>query len=248
MMSLRVFCILQKNTHLFCEASAVEVWDGGIRQLLNVDFDYAEALNQTKKYYDVATLYIIKDDFECAYMGFQLPDQKHYVHIGPFIEVDPLYLFRKMVEEIEIHVVLLDELKKYYYSVPYIREPNQIENVVVHYLNLLYEGQEVAINRIGIYYKNPFYHPENAMLDAVRTGDMEEVLKKRQKLEHYKLEGLDETSPQFGKRMLIVQNTLLRKAVQKESVHPVHIDFMKLFKKCQGMTPREYRQLMQENH
>ena len=102
MMSLRVFCILQKNTHLFCEASAVEVWDGGIRQLLNVDFDYAEALNQTKKYYDVATLYIIKDDFECAYMGFQLPDQKHYVHIGPFIEVDPLYLFRKMVEENEI--------------------------------------------------------------------------------------------------------------------------------------------------
>ena len=165
---------------------------------------------------------------------------------------------------------MLDELKKYYYSVPYIREPNQIENVVVHYLNLLYEGQEVAINRIGIYYKNPFYHPENAMmdrdstismdsiekryrledemLDAVRTGAMEEVLKNRQKLDRYKIEGLDEASPQFGKRMLIVQNTLLRKAVQKESVHPVHIDFMKLFKKCQGMTPREYRQLMQENH
>ena len=165
-------------------------------------------------------------------MWFQLPDQKHYVHIGPFIEVDPLYLFRKWLRRLRFP----------------IREPNQIENVVVHYLNLLYEGQEVAINRIGIYYKNPFYHPENAMLDAVRTGDMEEVLKKRQKLEHYKLEGLDETSPQFGKRMLIVQNTLLRKAVQKESVHPVHIDFMKLFKKCQGMTPREYRQLMQENH
>lgn len=118
-----------------------------------------------------------------------------------------------------------------------IREPNQIENVML--------DRDCTISMDSIEKR---YRLEDEMLDAVRTGDMEEVLKKRQKLEHYKLEGLDETSPQFGKRMLIVQNTLLRKAVQKESVHPVHIDFTKLFKKYQGMTPREYRQLMQENH
>ena len=61
-------------------------------------------------------------------------------------------------------------------------------------------------------------------MSAVRTGDMEKVIEVQKKVHQYRLKPRSKDTLRDTKNLMIVWNTLLRKAVQEADVHPAYID------------------------
>lgn len=68
------------------------------------------------------------------------------------------------------------------------------------------------------------YAGEDRLLSAVSAGNLKEAEKARYQFQQYKLLPRCPDSVRDKKNLLVVFNTLLRKAVQAGHVHPLHID------------------------
>lgn len=238
------------HTHIVEADSQDTDFDLGLRKFLKVEYDYRASFRECERFYEDAVLYIVKDNFECCYLSFSLPREGQepfrFVQIGPIIEEAAAELVDKVIEENHIPGILYEELLTYYTNLPRLDEGGRLEHVILRHMGYLFPNQEIRVNRIGRYYRASFedlqnltvdsehqmtmeliemkYQLEDEMIAAVRTGDMEQVLLYRQKLSKLHDVGLYDNILQKGKELLFVQNTLLRKAVQKEAVHPIHID------------------------
>lgn len=224
-------------------------WDYGIRDFFNISLDVRENIASVKKYYKMHTLYIIEDEFNGKYMSFRLPDVEgepfEYVQIGPVLEGDAEMIARRVMDENQIPMIYFDAVLAYYNKMPNIYYIEKIESLVLLYMQYMFPEEEIEINRIGRYFHHKQlssdeiiaemsdanimrdielrYQAEDSMIQAVRIGDMEAVLRQRHVLE----DAFDRDMSlgiEESKQLLLSQNTLMRKAVQAEAVHPFYID------------------------
>lgn len=238
--------------HLSNQMNPDTEYDQGLRRFLQCPDDILREVGNMEQWYEEKTLYIVRDPFEEYYMSFLIPKQyrkgteKEFLLIGPYILGESEYIVEKVMNRNQLSVCLINELKEYYYSVPLLLNSDTLEEVVVIQMGYLFGDREgIEIRRIDEPYMNKRmfeemkqeqehelsmaaieerYLYEEQMLDAVRAGDMEKVIEVEKKFKHYRLKPRGEDTLRNVKNLMIVWNTLLRKAVQQADVHPAHID------------------------
>lgn len=238
--------------HLSSQMNPDTEYDQGLRRFLQCPDDVLREVGNMEQWYEEKTLYIVRDSFEEYYMSFLIPKQhrkgteKEFLLIGPYILGEPEYIVEKVMNRNQLPVCLVNELKEYYYSVPFLPNPDAIEGVVLTQMGYIFQDREgLQIRRNGDSYQisaasgelnledehelsmtaiEERYFYEEQMMEAVRTGDMEKVIEVEKKFRHYRLKPRGEDTLRNVKNLMIVWNTLLRKAVQQADVHPAHID------------------------
>ncbi len=167
--------------------------------------------------------------------------------IGPFLtEIweEPL---KQITETYQLSVFQENMLREYYSVVPIVQSAEAFENLVFLQANYIYGmDRALAICRIGDYYGKHIemkkilketgqsvsaelvkirYQLEEEMMAAVAAGDTERAFAACKMFSQYHMEWRDKSnSLRSAKNMMLVFNTLFRKAVQRAAVHPIHID------------------------
>lgn len=225
-------------------------YDQGLRRCLQYPGDIMSRIEDMENFYKEKLLYIVRDAFEEGYMSFLIPEAyrrhpgKEFLLIGPYIMEAPEYVMEKIVSRSELSVYLTDELKEYYYSIPFLPDTDAIEGVVLTQMGYIFrdrEGVEIRRNayqvmdesegiqdgkerKLSMEAIQERYACEEQMIEAIRAGDMEKVLEAYKNFKHYRLKPRGADNLRNGKNLMIVWNTLFRKAVQQADVHPAYID------------------------
>lgn len=225
-------------------------YDQGLRRCLRCPNNIMSVIGNMEQYYEEKFLYIVRDSFEEFYISFLIPEEyrrqpeKEFMLIGPYIMEEPEYIIDKVMERSQLPICLMKELREYYYNIPLMTNADAIEGVILTQMGYIFGGREELQIRRNSYKKIDLpddigygeegklsmeaiqerYMYEENMMAAIRTGDMEKVLEAYKNLQHYRLKPRGEDDIRNGKNLMIVWNTLFRKAVQQADVHPAHID------------------------
>lgn len=227
-------------------------YDKGLRRQLYEDFDYESSLRDRITDIQDSTLYVSKDTFEEYYVTLKIPDAfvtspgREFLHIGPYLIELSDKLINKVIEENNLPLYQMRELREYYYNVPLISTINILDNVIISQAGYLFGGREnVKIQRISYtHVKNDAaellkpdaeekistilieerYSYEDDMLTAIEEGNLEKALACSRELGNLKIAPRNIDVLRDSKNFAIVLNTLCRKAVQRAAVHPAHID------------------------
>ncbi len=224
--------------------------DQGLRtEILGIaSADYAERLNQCMLACEASTVYHYTDLFQCNYTCARLPECGESLIIGPFlyeklngIRFDELFQSLKLPEALRI------PLQNYYCSVSFLPSQTAYESLIVLIADRIYGKKQYRIehadaNTLGERYQfynnywripdKPFhsvryiedrYNAENALLQAVYTGNESEAAEQAGRI-HAMLPQRMTNELRDTKDYLITLNTLLRKAAESAGVHPIHID------------------------
>lgn len=255
--STQRFILTEENIHTF---------DGGLQEYFFHNFDYMAALRNILEYCEEKTVYVITDQFGLHHYSFLVPDtytagdEKEMMEIGPFLTELPKQLLPQIVEKNQLTLMQEKDLEEFFYSVPLIGQVESFESLIFLQINYIYGVKGgLQINRIGEYYGNMVqtaartekeqpqlamkaleerYRQEEEMIEAVMRGDTERVFEEQKKLTYRHLIVRDGYSTlREAKNMLLVSNTLYRKAVQAAAVHPIYIDqisrsFAKRIEEC----------------
>ncbi len=195
-------------------------------------------------------LYLLTDDFQCSYVALCLPDSDEIMLCGP-VTFERVLKERLMesIQRFQIPAQLQDFLYDYYMHIPFISMQSFYQIMFVQLAEYLFGKDSYELVRTNPselsfssdYYNNYFrvpdepfsnisivenrYKLENAFIDAVITGNEEKALKSLTNT------SLSEDLPnRLGSELrdlkdyTITLNTLLRKAVERSGVHPIHID------------------------
>lgn len=235
---------------LSSQTGADTEYDQGLRRCLQYPDDIVNGIKNMEQYYEEKILYIAKDSFEEYYLSFLIPreyrtiTEKEFLLIGPYIMEEPEYITDKVMDRMQLPVYLMNELKEYYYSVPLLVNSDAIEGVVLTQMGYIFrdrEGLQIRRNSYKVSeglrdmnYEEEHelsmaaieerYLYEEMMMEAIRTGDMEKVIEADKKFRHYRLKPRSEDTLRNVKNLMVVWNTLFRKAVQQADVHPAYID------------------------
>lgn len=225
-------------------------YDQGLRRFLQYPNVILSAIKDMEQYYEEKILYIVRDSFEEIYMSFLIPQEYHrqpekeFFLIGPYIMEEPEYIMGKVMEQNQLPICLTKELREYYYSIPLLTNADALEGVVLTQMGYLFgdrEGLQLRWNsyhiREGLQKINyneeqhlsmtaieERYRYEEEMIAAIQTGDMEKVMEADKKFRHYRLKPRSEDTLRNAKNLMVIWNTLFRKAVQQADVHPAYID------------------------
>lgn len=261
---MRVFGVSTQRMSLTEEK--IHEFDGGLREYFFHDFDYEAALQNSLRYCEEGTVYVVTDQFGLLYYTFLIPgvytdgEGKEMMRIGPFLTEPLKQLVSRIMEKNKLTFLQEKELEDYLYGVPWMEEMASFESLILLQVHYIYGNKgAVEVNRVEEYYGQVIqpaapqekesstltmreleerYRKEDEMLDAIRCGNMEEAFEAQKRLVFHHVnqrEGygtLRET-----KNMMIISNTLYRKAVQEAAVHPAHIDrlsrsFAKKIEEC----------------
>lgn len=225
-------------------------YDRGLRSFLQYPSAILARIKDMEQYYEEKILYIVRDSFEEYYMSFLIPaenrrqPEKEFLLIGPYIMEKPEYIMDKVMEQNRLPICLMKELREYYYSIPLLTNTDALEGVVLTQMGYLFGDRESLQIRWNSYeiregikeitygeeqelsmaVIEERYHCEEMMMEAIQTGDMEKVLEADKKFRNYRLKPRSEDTLRNAKNLMVVWNTLFRKAVQQADVHPAYID------------------------
>lgn len=168
-----------------------------------------------------------------------------YVVIGPYITTPVTTVrFFEITQQLSIPQVLHRELLEYYNSLVcagdmmgsflnsvatliyngsknfrYIHIDNKIHQIPEELEFNIHSSSELAMSLI-----EQRYQFEDKLLYAVQCGDSNKALDLFNQFSKYKIAPRNQDILRNQKNLLLVLNTLLRKAVQRSYVHPYHID------------------------
>lgn len=225
-------------------------YDQGLRKSLQFPNTILNRIKDMEQYYEEKILYIARDSFEENYISFLIPEayrtqpEKEFFLIGPYIMEEPNYIVDKVMRQNRLPIGLVNELREYYYSIPFMTNADALEGVVLTQMGYLFEDREglqvrrnsyktkeglKAIDRgeekeLSMATIEERYRYEEMMLAAIQTGDMEKVIEINKKFQQYRLKPRSEDTLRNAKNLMVVWNTLFRKAVQQADVHPAYID------------------------
>lgn len=221
-----------------------------IRKLLYGSCDYKAEIQKMEQSYQENVVYMIKDIFETHYLSMLLPEEfrksegKEFLHIGPYITRNPEELLDENMEKHEFPPYLRKELKEYYYGIPLIQMENVLEEIFVKQIGYICKG-EIRTERVEnadvehFSVKNLIiesegkismtlieekYRYEEQMMAAIRSGNLEQLVDANKAFANHPVMKRCEDGLRNGKNMMVICNTLFRKAVQEAGVHPAHID------------------------
>lgn len=225
--------------------------DGGLRQHLFLDFDPKVYFDPIFKQYRPQTIYQIKDDFQIHYLCVYLPESLAKTWDAPLLIVGPYRFspvsrltFFEITQKLQIPEEHHLDLLEYYNHIPIIAFHNwenfllffgktifgdetkfQLEFVQIplekDFGQIHYSSNESALAMSIITER---YEIEEQLMSAVQYGDTNKALELHGKFSNYKIAPRTSDPVRNEKNLLFVLNTLFRKAVQKNFVHPYHID------------------------
>lgn len=240
---LNIQCIITGELH-----TDLSVLDLGLRKsILKLT---QETAARPLNYLEPDTLCHITDYYGCCYSLFQLPGQKEYLFIGPYLleELSVAAIWGRM-EELAIPAELFGQLQDYYYALPCFSEKYMFHSLLRHLLTELsgiagpsvleldlknMESREDYLKLhefiipddpiLSMHLLEMRYASEDALLDAVSCGNTAKALSLAESL------GMMRFSPRSGdeqrdfKNLMITFNTLLRRTAYVSGVHPFYID------------------------
>lgn len=233
--------------------SQVPPFDLGLRHLIYSEPDYKKLIQGSRFDLVPNTVYHISDRFLCNYICFQLPGLPDHavMLIGPYTHtiLSKQNIF-DCVEKLSASPKLLPQLEKYYTDLPFVPD----ESALFVFINTLGETIWGGLDNFSLEYLDYFSSDMSEMPTAPTDYQEPEeaflsmqVLEERYALENrliqavsqglvHKAEMLASSTGSKGmeqrladpvrnvKNYCIILNTLLRKAAEAGSVHPLHID------------------------
>ncbi len=227
--------------------------DHGLRQLLGMSTFYEEIHHFLSEKIAPNTIYRIRDSFFCSYIFLLLPETETptVMMIGPYTNAEiTKHSLMQLTEKYTIPTQIFSTLEKYFYSIPYLAN----ETVLIVALNTLAEKmwgdihsfstevhdiitrntiispvippnlQEIADSTIGMQTIEIRYAIENQFMQAVSQGLHHKAELLISNMAAQQLEKRSTDPLRNLQNYCIIMNTLLRKAAETGSVHPLYID------------------------
>lgn len=244
---------IRLNYHMITAKTSIPfpLFDLGLRNLLSFDEDYRTALDFFEKRSQENVIYKAADPFFCHYIFLPLPgmDAAQAMVIGPYTTAN--VSDRTIIDFMDAHSLpaqLLPHMVKYYSQLPILWEdgplfaalevlaeriwgstdnysiqtlehhyPDGIMPLSTHYSTLYHDSISRELLELR-------YQTENRLLRAISQGQTQKAESILSQLSFRLVEPRTADSIRNLKNYLIISNTLMRKAAEQGSVHPIHID------------------------
>lgn len=212
-----------------------------------------ETFQESLKRIDSNTVYRVLNEYHCHYILFRLPEQSDecYFLIGPYLQKPVMKLVMlEWTQKFSVPHSLFIQLEQFYNTLPLIPDDSSLLIIV----NALGESVWGGLNQFSLKYIDQLVQYDPDLYHYFSTFDEEEdpVLLIRTLEERYIVENemmrsvsqgithtkkmLTPANANYGiqqrltdsirnlKNYMIILNTVLRKAAEDGSVHPLHID------------------------
>lgn len=225
--------------------------DYGFRGNLFKDFSYSAYTKELFKDFIPDTLYSIEDDFGFFYSVFRFSNvseeyMNKYIFAGPVLLGEmTASKFDGIIEEMHIQPDLRNKLVEFYHRMPTYSSLDKWIATLSLFLSKLVKRN---INNISLIYKDKNlsdifpenispndnilsrntiearYKAEEELMLAVAAGNTEKALLGFSNIKCYKMLPRTPDVIRDFKNGLVILNVLLRKAVQRNHIHPLYID------------------------
>lgn len=247
--SLRFYSALMRNLHipvLRCNPDMLPEYDLGMRRA--VGLQHVHALD-TLDVFKPNTIYFLHDDFGWKYVCLRLPDVDELLLTGPYlVENVSDQLIMAIMEQKHIHARYLAVLRDYYKQVTLVPSESFMlaslsalgeelwgaaDNFVTEFSHMSPTAEALVISDAALDNRRDAaerqliearYEAESRLMYAIAHGQMHQaaMVLSSFNIAHFEQRTADPLRNM--KNYLIVFNTLMRKAAQQGSVHPLYID------------------------
>ena len=241
--SYRVQFVLLRERCTVSEASALDFL---FRDQLYEAFDYAAFAAGIMALVPEDGAIDYKDDFGLHYLVFRGRDmaEDSFAFCGPFTyhsfgEEE----WEKLIVKHGLQPDSMDALRWYFKRIPVIRDylswQHMFTGLLARYLanpdlqiravscdrpQMARQKPSISLSSIPYTSVEARYAVEDAMLDAIRRGDISEAIYQQNLFMGFTLDRRLEDPLRDAKDMIISVNTAYRKAIQAAAVHPLYID------------------------
>ncbi len=224
----------------------------GLQTILNYEFSEEKLLTILDEQCNHNTFYKIKNVLLCQYILFRLPDTKNpsFVYIGPYIlEAVSKQDIMAIAEHYQIEPSSFSQLEQFYLSIPLISDENTLLTLIytlgeylwgstdnftvsdsINFPNVISNKNIPALNIsthdnaiLSAHLLEQRYSMENQLMQAVASGKLHKAEMFFSNLSSEQFEKRLDNPIRDMKNYAIILNTILRKAVENASVHPLHI-------------------------
>jgi len=226
--------------------------DFGLRKMIDPSFDYNRFFFKDLDKFSDNVIYRVRDAFECRYIFFLLPNREaiEFALLGPYCAAD---ISADDISDIaNIHglpAIKAKELEKFYSKLTLIEDDRYILNVICtlgecmwgeidsftiqdaddfvtddHIFNSAGVNNDSQEALISMKFIEERYAGEQRLIKAVASGQAHKAEMMISNIPVVKVERRSSDPLRDMKNYTVILNTLLRKAVESASVHPIHID------------------------
>lgn len=220
---------------------------------LYAGFEYQPMIEALKQYCMPDTIYVMKNSLYMYHTFFRFPEeiQKEYHYdfciLGPVL-FQPLNQseFHTIMEENRIDSRYGRSLQVFYSQIPCMSSYEHWNSIVISFCKVIFQKDirmiqshdpgrdffkvnvaELSMQpevELGTESIERRYEAENAMLQAIRQGNITEAVLRYNQFRQYKILPRSSDLVRNMKNLMFVANTLMRKAVEEAHVHPKYID------------------------
>ncbi len=224
----------------------------GLQTILNYDFSGSDLYNLLCDQCKPNTFYKINNVLLCHYILFRLPDTEYpeFVYIGPYIlESVKKQDIMPIAEHYQVSPTNLSQLEQFYLSIPLITDENTILTLIytlgeymwgstdnftvsdsMNFPSML-SKQNIPVfdmssdddTVLSAHLLEQRYAMENQLMQAVSSGKLHKAEMFFSNLSSEQFEKRLDNPIRDMKNYGIILNTILRKAAENASVHPLHI-------------------------
>lgn len=229
-----------------CSSLQASALDFQFRDQLYESFDYTSFARGMMEAVPDDSVIDYKDSFGLHYFVLRGRNAEagSFLFFGPFLyhsygETD----FQRMLAHHSLSGDSLEAIRWYFKRIPIIHDYLSWQQILSGFLARYLANPSLEIIRVshdqpGKYEHKPSvalssipytsvearYAVENAMLDAIRRGDIAEAMYQQNLFMGFSLDQRVTDRLRDVKDMIIAVNTLCRKAIQQAAVHPLYID------------------------
>lgn len=259
------------NPHLLTRATTdLSPVDHGFRKLLGMEQEYQKLHAYFRENSHSNIIYKVRDSFLCHYVFLLLPDSDPAVLLsfGPYTTTQITRQYLMMIaEKNSLSPQLVTLLEKYFNLVPYIENERALNISLNTFAETIWNdadcfSMEYVNDTFSIPISSMLSHPQT--IEPAITSDYAKALEQRYDIENQYLKAVsqglshkaeliieDFSALNFEQRNMdplrnlqnycIIMNTLLRKAAEEGSVHPLYIDRVSsdFAKKIEALTSLE---------
>lgn len=219
--------------------------DYHLRELIWKDYDYEKYAYTYIKEVKDKTIYFTKDTFEAHYVVMKLLDSEEFLCIGPYLTQEPNEPFcLKVIECNNLTKNTVPLFADFYNKLPILSTATVMAtaNTIATYLydnqrdyNIEYLSNSDVPDPQLEFTPNPdsaafiksieeLYEMESALLQAVAKGDRKNALLYLHALHSVSFKPRSSEPLRDLKNRFITLNTLYRKAVEQNYIHPIYLD------------------------
>lgn len=219
--------------------------DQRLYKILGVSPDFRKTVTEAVELCREGVLYVVIDHYQRYGMSFLYGTE--VVVFGPFVVDTTEEILPGVMEKNQIPMIFRNELQEYYNSLPLVKDLSVLESLIM--MNMKYlldedtdimrsyienfgyeditrynELQLLEENKISMETIEYRYKIEDRFIEAIHSGNTEKVLEVEKIFSNYRLAPRVASQFRNSQNLLIILNTLMRRAVQEADVHPAHID------------------------